>query len=303
MVAQSKAVFLGYRLLALFYDFIVKLLDSPAVNTNDVIMMQASFQLKNSLAAFEMVPRDKSCRFKLGKGPVNRGQPDFLTRLQQFAIDRFGRQMAVLNILQKLKHLKPRQGGFQTCILKMFRLVHSMAPQNLLASCQKSVAIANENDYHSLKSLGFCHEALVDFRLASSVCRERDYVKVLTNFIIRGGAVLARNLLTCILVATMPSFAFAAAPLPVLSIHDSQFEPKQLTLTSGVKLKLVIRNLDEMPAEFESSDLSREVIVPGHGEVTIYVGPLDPGNYQFFNDFNHEMQGTIVAMPAVKKEN
>lgn len=115
----------------------------------------------------------------------------------------------------------------------------------------------------------------------------------------------ARIFSTCILVMTfvIPGPAFAADPAPVLSIHDSRFEPKLLALPSGVKLKLVIRNLDGLPAEFESSDLSREVVVPGHGEVTIYVGPLDPGNYRFFNDFNHEMQGTMVAAPAAKKEN
>lgn len=91
-----------------------------------------------------------------------------------------------------------------------------------------------------------------------------------------------------------------AADTPVLSIHDSQFEPKQLAIPSGVKLKLLVRNLDALPAEFESTDLSREVIVPGHGEATIYIGPLDPGKYQFFNDFNHDMQGTITAAPAAK---
>lgn len=100
------------------------------------------------------------------------------------------------------------------------------------------------------------------------------------------------------------SFALAAVEAPtVLTIRDGKFEPNQLALPSGVKLKLVVRNMDPIPAEFESYDLSREVVVPGHGETTIYIGPMDPGSYQFFNDFNHEMQGSIVAKPAVRKEN
>jgi hypothetical protein len=117
--------------------------------------------------------------------------------------------------------------------------------------------------------------------------------------------VSARLLLTYILagIFTIPDFAFAADPLPVLAIHDNQFEPKQLSVPAGVKVKLVIRNLDGLPAEFESYDLSREVVVPGHGEVAIFIGPLDPGSYQFFNDFNHEMHGTIVVKPAGNKEN
>ncbi|MGA7596069.1 MAG: cupredoxin domain-containing protein [Gallionella sp.] len=100
----------------------------------------------------------------------------------------------------------------------------------------------------------------------------------------------------------MPVSAFAADPL-LLSIHDNRFEPELLSVPAGVKLKLVIRNPGDLPIEFESSDLSREVIVRGHGEVDIYIGPMDPGTYHFFNDFNHEMQGTIVAKPAVNKEN
>lgn len=93
----------------------------------------------------------------------------------------------------------------------------------------------------------------------------------------------------------LSSPAHAADSLPVLVIHGQQFEPGELALPAGTKLKLVIRNQDSLPAEFESSDLSREVIVPANGEVTIYVGPLEPGRYQFFNDFNRAMQGTVVA--------
>lgn len=115
---------------------------------------------------------------------------------------------------------------------------------------------------------------------------------------------LTRIFFACIAtgIFVMPGSAFAADPL-VLAIHDDQFEPKQLVLPSGIKLELVIRNLGALPAEFESSDLSREVIVRGHGEVNIFIGPLDPGSYHFFNDFNHDMQGIIVAKPAVNREN
>jgi len=115
------------------------------------------------------------------------------------------------------------------------------------------------------------------------------------------------SLLPSVLLAgalAVNSFALAADETPtVLMIRNSKFEPNQLALPSGIKPKLVIRNLDAIPAEFESYDLSREVVVPGHGETTIYIGPMDPGSYQFFNDFNHEMQGSITAKPGVKKEN
>ena len=88
----------------------------------------------------------------------------------------------------------------------------------------------------------------------------------------------------------------------MLTIKGHEFRPAEITIPSGAKIKLTVENQDSIPVEFESTDLSREVIVPGHGEVSIYVGPLNPGNYQYFNDFNRDMQGTIVAKPAAGKE-
>jgi len=100
----------------------------------------------------------------------------------------------------------------------------------------------------------------------------------------------------------LPLVAFAADADYALSIKDKRFQPDELIITAGQKAKLVIRNQDGMPAEFESADLSREVIVPGHGEIVIFVGPLEPGTYRFFNDFNHDMKGSIVVKPPVNKE-
>ena len=110
-----------------------------------------------------------------------------------------------------------------------------------------------------------------------------------------------RFVLTAMLSAaiTMSGVALAAELNPVLIIRREQFEPQQLVLPSAVKLKLVIRNIGKLPAEFESDDLSREILIPGNGEVTIYVGPLAPGRYQLFNDLNRTMQGTVVVTQPV----
>jgi hypothetical protein len=115
-----------------------------------------------------------------------------------------------------------------------------------------------------------------------------------------GANVLLRTLLTMTLVClpAVSGIALAVEMPPLLTMHDGQFEPKQLEIASGVKVKLVVRNLDAIPAEFESYDLSREIVVPGHGEIEVYVGPLEPGRYEFFNDFNHDMQGAVVVKPA-----
>ena len=89
-------------------------------------------------------------------------------------------------------------------------------------------------------------------------------------------------------------------PVFQLGIANREFAPKELPLPAGVKLKLEIRNDDTFPAEFESNDLSREVVVPAHAKVVIYLGPLEPGRYRFFNDFNPAAEGWVVVGKAAK---
>lgn len=94
-----------------------------------------------------------------------------------------------------------------------------------------------------------------------------------------------------------PAFA-ADAPLQ-LTIRNQAFQPSQLRIPAGTKVELVVVNNDTLPAEFESYDLSREVIVPGHSQIKVFIGPLDPGKYRFFNDFHQQSEGWIVvAAPA-----
>lgn len=83
-------------------------------------------------------------------------------------------------------------------------------------------------------------------------------------------------------------------PLQLL-IKDQAFQPQELRVPAGQKLELVIVNQDALPAEFESYDLSREVVVPPHGQVKVYIGPLDSGRYRFFNDFHQASEGWVVA--------
>ena len=80
-----------------------------------------------------------------------------------------------------------------------------------------------------------------------------------------------------------------------LTIKDRMFTVQELALPANTKVKLVVENQDNIPAEFESYDLSREVVVPGHSSIVVFIGPLSPGRYNFFNDFNHAAQGWVVV--------
>ncbi len=104
-----------------------------------------------------------------------------------------------------------------------------------------------------------------------------------------------RLILSLLAGAALLNNAAQAADEVTLTVDHQKFTPAQFSIPAGVKTKIVIRNQDSVPVEFESYDLSREIIVPGHGETTIYVGPLESGNYQFFNDFDHDMKGSITV--------
>jgi plastocyanin len=81
-----------------------------------------------------------------------------------------------------------------------------------------------------------------------------------------------------------------------LSIHDHKFDPAELAVPAGTKIKLLIENQDATPEEFESNELNREKIVVGKSTITVYLGPLDAGRYPFFGDFHQETaQGVLVV--------
>jgi len=90
--------------------------------------------------------------------------------------------------------------------------------------------------------------------------------------------------------------ARADDPVFNLTIKGHRFEPAELQIPAGTKVKLLIKNLDATPEEFESKELHREKVVPAGQEVTVFIGPLDAGTYPFFGDFNPQTaQGKIVA--------
>lgn len=81
-----------------------------------------------------------------------------------------------------------------------------------------------------------------------------------------------------------------------VSIKDHKFDPPTVEVPSGVKFILIVKNLDPTPEEFESYELNREKIVSGNGEISVFLGPLEPGQYPFFGEFHADTaQGQLIA--------
>src|SRR6266568_361760 len=89
--------------------------------------------------------------------------------------------------------------------------------------------------------------------------------------------------------------AFAEDPKVTIAIRDHQFVPAEVPVPVGVKVEVIIRNEQTTPAEFESSSLHREKVVPPGGTTSVFVGPLKPGRYEFFDDFHPATRGVVVV--------
>jgi len=80
-----------------------------------------------------------------------------------------------------------------------------------------------------------------------------------------------------------------------IALRDHQFVPAEVPVPAGVKVELVVTNQQNVPAEFESTSLHREKVVAPGATVSVYVGPLAPGRYEFFDDFNAATRGFLTA--------
>ena len=88
----------------------------------------------------------------------------------------------------------------------------------------------------------------------------------------------------------------AEEPAFTLTIRNHQFDPSQLEVPAGAKVRLTLRNLDPTAEEFDSDDLHREKVVAGNSEGVVFIGPLRPGTYNFMGEYHQATaQGRIVA--------
>lgn len=90
--------------------------------------------------------------------------------------------------------------------------------------------------------------------------------------------------------------AFAATPVIELEIRDHLFIPSEIVIPANTKVKLLVKNLDATPEEFESFELNREKVISGNSEAVIFIGPLAPGEYPFFGEFYPKTaQGKVLV--------
>jgi hypothetical protein len=97
------------------------------------------------------------------------------------------------------------------------------------------------------------------------------------------------------LLGAVAAPALADDPSFSIVLKNNQFVPSEVPIPAGVKVKLVVRNDNQTASEFESTQFHREKLVTPGQEITVFVGPLDPGSYEFFDDLHPETRGHLVV--------
>lgn len=105
-----------------------------------------------------------------------------------------------------------------------------------------------------------------------------------------------KRLLLCLMLLLPLALAAASVPEHTLTIENHEFQPKTLTIPANTRVRLTVVNKDSTPEEFESNEFNVEKIIMPKGKITVFVGPLKPGSYNFFGEFHMDTaQGTLVA--------
>jgi uncharacterized protein (DUF2141 family) len=110
-----------------------------------------------------------------------------------------------------------------------------------------------------------------------------------------------RRLLGLPVAAVLAAVLLVAGPVAAadneipLTIERNQFQPAEVKVKANTPFVLVITNKNPKAAEFESKDLRVEKVVPAGKTVNVRIRALKPGTYAFFDDFNQQATGRIVA--------
>ncbi len=103
-----------------------------------------------------------------------------------------------------------------------------------------------------------------------------------------------RFLLSFLLLLSFP--ARAEDPTFELKIKDHKYAPELLSVKAGERFKVRITNEDPSSEEFESKSMIVEKFIGPKRSITVTLGPLKPGAYDFFGDLHPQTaKGQIVA--------
>jgi hypothetical protein len=108
-----------------------------------------------------------------------------------------------------------------------------------------------------------------------------------------------RHACLIICVASLPGAgnpALAAdEPTFALEFKDGTVTPTRIEVPAKTRFKLELKNSGKTPAEFETRSPKWEKVLAPGSKSSLVIRTLDPGEYEFFDDFHPQAKGTLVA--------
>jgi plastocyanin domain-containing protein len=103
-----------------------------------------------------------------------------------------------------------------------------------------------------------------------------------------------------VLVSTVAAIILAPASLRAqdvtITIKNHQFSPAEVKVPANKRVQITVVNDDPTPEEFESHEMKVEKVIPGKSKGVVRIGPLAPGRYPFFGEFNQATaKGVVIA--------
>src|SRR5687767_6170118 len=128
MLADGESAVLGDLHLPLLDFGIVKLLDTAALDADQVIVMCALVQLEHRLAGFKMMALQDSGVLELGEHPVYRRQADVDAVFHEQAVDVLGGKVANLARLEQFQYPQAGAGCLEADVLEVVSVAHGGPP-------------------------------------------------------------------------------------------------------------------------------------------------------------------------------
>lgn len=100
-----------------------------------------------------------------------------------------------------------------------------------------------------------------------------------------------------LIVLAAPCRAAWAGDAPQFHIEfaDGKFEPRRLEVPANTTFEIQLVNKGTGPAEFESKQLHKEKVLAPGATTTMVIRNLDPGEYDFFDDFHPETPPAVLV--------
>lgn len=125
MIGDGKTFCQRHSLLTLLDLGIIKLFNTAAIETYQVVVVLALVKFIDCLVTLKMAADQNVGVFKLRQYPVNRGQADIRALLHQHSEYILGRHVPLAAGLENFQNFQSRQGGLEAGAFEFVNLGHA----------------------------------------------------------------------------------------------------------------------------------------------------------------------------------